>query len=321
MKMYCLIFSLALIGALGCGSTAEKANSEQRKEMPVSLNASSKVDSKVKAPEKMEKVTAVEASEISIKSCKRDLKGLNLSQLVDSANACALSKNWSDLEKVALVISEKYSKSPWGFYYLSIFYENKQDVEKARWYLTGGLKKNPKSAHLLFAKARLEWLVGENSVAASLLREALTINPELIEAREFLADIHFRDQEFEQAAEHYAVVLRFKPREKRILGSLAECYIQIGNSSKAIEVINSAVAAHPQHMQFQLKQGFVYDELMQNPTQAHEVYKKMIELSSRGKLDEKVPPQVQKRLSEIEKTLPGLRVVAGSEPEKGAKKK
>ena len=104
--------------------------------------AVSAVDSK-KYSRNLRPVSSRSKNSFSRSQCSKDKKKwskLNWEKLVEIGNSCVVFKKWSRVNMLGVYMSQANPTSPWGPYYLSLFEEQKGNIDKSSWLIELALK-------------------------------------------------------------------------------------------------------------------------------------------------------------------------------------
>jgi Flp pilus assembly protein TadD len=110
-----------------------------------------------------------------------------------------------------------------------------------------------------------------------------------------LADDYFRQKEYPQAIELYERALKINPDDVETYNDLGLSLFYIGQSQRAVNVLQTGVAKQPNFQRIQLTLGFVLAQTG-NKEAASTAFRKAIALGS----DNSVGQEAKRMLSEIE---------------------
>jgi len=96
--------------------------------------------------------------------------------------------------------------------------------------------------------------VSPESLVSLTTKDALPDDPATIS---HLADQHFANKNYEQAAEYYERLLDFDPDNANIRNNLGLTLHYTGRSDEALVVLGENVVAHPEHQRSWLTLGYV----------------------------------------------------------------
>jgi tetratricopeptide (TPR) repeat protein len=290
-KILTLVSTLSVLALIGC-ATGGVSNKFSNKK----ASKASKVYTKGVVGES---IIAYSKSKTCPKSLK-DLDKKNWQKLIAIANACVSQQNFAMTEKLAKILANEHHVSPWGPYYLSLVAENKGQVLRSLWMIDLALKKAPGKGILLFQKGRLLWKQNQPTLAMELLEAAADEMPELTDAHMTLAQVFYRDQEFQKAEKHFAKVVEFDERNANAFIGLAECELEDGNESSAVEHLEKAISLKPAALDLRMRQARIYENQLENYQAALEKYKTIVKLSSRKKLDQPVTKKLNETIKRLE---------------------
>ncbi len=260
MRQLVVLSFASALALSGCSSgPAKKAEAAPISERPV-----------VKIP-----VVSMDVSQASQTLCPKigaDLSKKKLKELIQMGNSCMRNEEFARLEEVGNATNRKEPFQPWGSFFLSVAAEARQELPRAKWMIELALKKNPSYGILHFQKGRLAWADKQYAESLQLVKKAVSMDPGLIEGHLFLGQVYFRDQEFELASEHFYTVLKAKPSDVNALSGLAESRRYRGDFRGAMEVLNRAIGAHPDVVEFQWRQAQIYEMNLNDKVNALNAY-------------------------------------------------
>lgn len=259
MRILLSLIACALIA--GCGSAPK---------VPEAKAALVPTEKVVKIP-----VVSMDVGQAAQGMCPKigaDLTKRKLKELIQMGNSCIRAEDWARLEEVGFATNKKEPFQPWGSFFLSMAAEARGDLPKAKWMVELGLKKNPSYGILYYQKGRLFWLDKAYAESITLVRKSVEMDPGLTEGHLFLAQVYFRDQEFEKASEHFYTVLKAKPSHLAALSGLAESRRYRGDFAGSMEVLNRAINYHPEAVELQWRQAQIYESNLNDKVNALNSY-------------------------------------------------
>jgi tetratricopeptide (TPR) repeat protein len=161
---------------------------------------------------------------------------------------------------------------PWGAFFLSVAAEARGELPRAKWMIDLALKKNSSYGILHYQKARLLWLDKQYAEALQLAKKAVDMDPGLTDGHKFLAQVYFRDQEFDLASEQFYSVLRARPSDAEALSGLADSRFYRGDYNGAMEVLNRGLGYHPEIVEFQWRLAQIYENNLNDKVRALNAY-------------------------------------------------
>jgi tetratricopeptide (TPR) repeat protein len=221
--------------------------------------------------------------------------------LIASANACVAEKNWATLEPLANTIARTDLNSPWGAYFLSVAAEARNDHPRALWMVDLAQKKaGGKSGLFSYQKGRVLLGMKETLKGMAEIEKALALQPDLLDGRLFLAEIHQRDQDPVRAAKHFAAALEVEATNYRALTGLAEVKLREGSGTEAAALYSRAVEAHPQQLRPWVRLAFIYESLQKNNELALNTLRGLKSGLDRGAVKERPDFDLGARLKALE---------------------
>lgn len=213
-KFYGLILGGVAFGLIGCASSSPKSQTVTSTASVAVPTLPAEAYQSFRRP-----------SDISYDICSANERSLQKTQqprLVRIANGCVKSQKWDALKVVANSLSQQYPNSPWGAYYLSLASEKQKQYPRALWMVDAALKKSPKEAMLHYQKGRIYWMMNENTAALASFQESLKYNPQFVDSLLFLAQVHYRNQNFKVAEKYFATVLEIEKDNSEAFAGLTE---------------------------------------------------------------------------------------------------
>ena len=161
---------------------------------------------------------------------KEDWRGL-----VESALSCIYDKNWSNLSKVADILSHNHLKAPWGPYYKSIVASERfRDYQRAEWMINLAAKKSPKNDIINYQLARIYWNTNRKPQAYDLMEEIRKKDPNNSSVLRFLGDVEYRDRNFKKTLKHYSKIIPKFSRDLEFRAALATSYFYTDQKEKSL---------------------------------------------------------------------------------------
>ncbi len=273
---------VALMGLVGCASTPN-------------------------APKKMETLAYTKGSSSELASnasgvCPKDLSkisGEKWKSVVATANACVKAAQWKSVEQIGNDLSKREPNSPWGMYYLALAAEAQGAPDRALWMLELALKKSPDAGILYYQKGRVLWSQSEFKSAMTEMQSAIRLDASLTEAHLFLGQVYYRDQDFDSAANHFYQVLSVRSVDSIALSGLAECRLHKGDSQGAMEILKRAVRAHPQELNFQVREAQVFESYLNLPSEALAIYQDIKKALERTKKPVQLAVDVNEKIRNL----------------------
>jgi tetratricopeptide (TPR) repeat protein len=208
--------------------------------------------------------------------------------LLQKASACAGEKNWKTLEPVAETMARIDINAPWGAYFLSVAAEGRGDWQRALWMDELAQKKaGVPNGLFLYQHGRIMLGMKDTTRAMSDVRKAVAVEPRLTMGHMFLAQIHQRDLEWDQAGEHFAAVLAQDDRNVTALAGLAEVRFHQDKHQEAADLYSKAISWNGTHVDWWLRLGSLYENNLKNPALALNTYKGLRTLLDKGEVKQR----------------------------------
>lgn len=219
------------------------------------------------------------------------------------ANACAARKQWTDLQKVATNLLERFPESAWGNYYLSLAFENQGFLDRAIWTIDLAQRKGAQWGVLSYQKARLFWAKGAYQDAEVSFLKALEKDQGLNEANYFLGQLYYRDYEFAKAIIHLKKWAISKPQDSDSLKLLADAQARSGDKAGAIDSYEKLTRLLPKNYEFFVKWAVLLETGLDQKERALAVYSQLKNFfgskGSQGKLEF----NLDAKIAELEKVV------------------
>ncbi len=193
-------------------------------------------------------------------SCNNYLKVKkeNWRDLLEAGYSCIQKKKWNVLSSIAEKLSHNHLKAPWGPYYRSIVSEHKGDLARAVWMADLALKKAPGNSMILFQKARVLWMVKEETSSYEMMKKVVKLNPENYDAILFLGNIHYRDRDFKEALVYYNKILKVNSKDSKYRAAMGDSYFHTGKYKESVKHYKVAVYKERMNASLLYKIGLSY---------------------------------------------------------------
>jgi len=131
-----------------------------------------------------------------------------------------------------------------------------------------------------YERARQSLARGEMRAAVSHLKSAVAMDAELAPAQLWLAQVHEREQLWDEAVTHYAAYLKLRPKSAAAHFAYAEVQLQRQKPDEAVEPLLRAIHLEPTSFKTRLKLATVYEQLLKDPESSLKVLKEARSLAS-----------------------------------------
>lgn len=233
---------------------------------------------------------------------------------VAAATACAQKEDWAQLERVGMEISKREVNSPWGAYFLGVAAAGKGDLTRAYWMLDLAEKKaGGPMALVRYERARL--LEREQGPAASAsevakeMKEAIRLDPELLPALSWLAQVYHRDRMLSEAEGYYRQVLKMKGDHWPSLAGLAEVAIEKNNADEAVDLLSKAVTLRPEVAETRVRLAYVYENMKKDQAKSLETLRELKVAVEKGRAKSKTADLVSSLNQKIRTLEQALKAV------------
>jgi len=170
-----------------------------------------------------------------------------------------------------------------------------------------------------YERARQSLARGETRAAVSHLMSAVAKDTELAPAQLWLAQVHEREQLWDEAVTHYAAYLKLRPKSAAAHFAYAEVQLQRQKPDEAVEPLLRAIHLEPTSFKTRLKLATVYEQLLKDPESSLKVLKEARSLASdlapgsrsaasKSKRERGVPsaPDLQLEIQQIDQRIRAL---------------
>jgi tetratricopeptide (TPR) repeat protein len=308
VKVSMTLYLSALLGLLitvGCASTP-------------SSTLTSKFDAKAaeKARPYLANLTSIDFRTGSTGSVCADPKvGSDWKASVAAAGACVQKQDWSTLERLATNMASRETDSPWGAYFLGLAAAGRGEMLRAQWMLDLAEKKAGSPIGLVrYEKAR--WLEMEEGPAAAVkeMKEAVRIDATLMPALLWLAQLHHRDRMLGEAERYYRQVLALKSDVYPAVKGLADLMFDAKKGPEAAELLNRAIAMHPEVAETRVRLAMVFEVMTKEPARAIEVLRELRVALEKGRARGKVNLDISAKIKSLEQTMKPESTAQAREP-------
>lgn len=203
---------------------------------------------------------------------------------VAAGSACAQKDDLAMLEKVGQELADRFVDAPWGAYYLGLSAARRGESLRAHWMFELAEKKaGGRLAIVRYETARLLEQDGESLAAAKEMKEAVRLEPQLLAAQLWLAQVHHRDRLLREARSYYQKVLELKADHYASIVGLADVEAELKNGREAADLLLRAVSMKPEAADNRWRLAFVFENLTREPEKALETLKDLKSSLDRGR--------------------------------------
>jgi hypothetical protein len=198
-----------------------------------------------------------------------------------AGGACVRDQKWPEVLRIGEWLSRNEIEAPWGPYFLSLHAQARGESSRAHWLLDLAEKKaGGEMAVVQYERARQSLARGEMRAAVSHLKSAVAMDAELAPAQLWLAQVHEREQLWDEAVTHYAAYLKLRPKSAAAHFAYAEVQLQRQKPDEAVEPLLRAIHLEPTSFKTRLKLATVYEQLLKDPESSLKVLKEARSLAS-----------------------------------------
>ncbi len=244
--------------------------------------------------------------------------------LVSAATACVQKEDWTRLERMGTELAKREVNAPWGAYFLGVAAAGRNDLTRAYWMLELAEKKAGGPLALVrYERGRLLELekgpAAATSAVAKEMKEAVRLDPELLPALSWLAQVYHRDHQLADAEGYYRQALKASPDHLPSLTGLAEVAIEKGAGDEAAELLSKAVTLRPEVAETRLRLAYVFETLKKDQAKSLETLRELKVAVEKGRAKAKsadLVAVVTQKIRTLEQALKAVPVeqAKGREP-------
>lgn len=198
-----------------------------------------------------------------------------------AGGACVRDQKWSEVLRIGEWLSQNEMEAPWGPYFLSLHAQARGESLRAHWLLDLAEKKaGGEMAVVQYERARQSLARGETRAAVSFMKAAVAKDADLAPAQLWLAQVHEREQLWEDAVTHYAAYLKLRPKAAAAHFAFAEIQLQRQKPDEAVEPLLRAIHLEPTSLKTRLKLATVYEQLLKDPESSLKVLREARSVAS-----------------------------------------
>ncbi len=191
-----------------------------------------------------------------------------------AGGACVREQKWAEVLRIGEWLSQNEMEAPWGPYFLSLHAQSRGESLRAHWLLDLAEKKAGGELSIVqYERARQSLLSGETRAAVAHMKSAVARDSELAPGHLWLAQVHEREQMWDEAAAHYSTYLSLRPKSAAAHFAFAEVQLQRQKSQEAVEPLLRAIHLDPSSLKARLQLALVYDQLLKDPEASLKVLK------------------------------------------------
>lgn len=198
-----------------------------------------------------------------------------------AGGACVREERWSDVLRIGEWLSQNEMEAPWGPYFLGLHAQAQGELLRAHWLLDLAERKAGGELSIVqYERARQSLLNGETREAVSHMKTAVAKDAELAPAHLWLAQVHEREQLWEEAATHYAKYLSLRPKSAPAHFAFAEVQLIRQKPQEAVEPLLRAIHLDPSSLKVRLRLAVVYEQLLKDPESSLKVLREARSVAS-----------------------------------------
>ncbi len=206
-----------------------------------------------------------------------------LAQLLNEGNACEQFNKNARLEQIGDVLAQRFSTKPWGAFYLSLAAYDRHDYPRSLWMISLALEKAPSFGMLHYQKGRVFLAMKDLASANGEFRTAVNDEPDLTEARMYLARVDIREQKYSDAADELQKVVVLEPGSATTWANLGETDIVLQKTNRAVDAYEHAVNSDPQSIGYRLRLASLYEQVKNYPA-ALSAYQRAADLARSSRI-------------------------------------
>lgn len=304
MKNIVMMMSLLLLGSGGLTGCATSGSSSQKKTYDSAAKERAKPYLKDVISHDFRYAST---SKVCPKVSRKDVKTAALQdwkELVLTAGACVEAQSWQQVESFGGELASRFVDAPWGAYFLALAASARGETLRAYWMLDLTERKAGGPVALAqYERARLLEKEEGPASAARLMKEAVKLDPKMIAAQLWLAEVYHRDQLLDQAEEHYRMALSAKSGLYPALVGLGDVMLQKHKGAEAVELLSQAVSIKPDVIATRVQLASAYETLLGEPGKALSTLRDLQLSIARGRTHGTLGFDISKKISELEKGM------------------
>lgn len=194
------------------------------------------------------------------------------SDILDTAREYFRESNYSSAEPLLNQLILSNSKSPEIFHMLGTIYYDQGKFNKAIRAFRRALELDPSFTDASVGLSIILNDLGRYDEGRNVFEEAKVmlarnsaqddpyVNEKLSHKHDELGEMYFQYQRYNEALEQYYKALNLSTRKPELTLKIANCYIQLNNSSKAIKTLKELTKEHPNFLSARVKLGQILYE-------------------------------------------------------------
>lgn len=193
-------------------------------------------------------------------------------------------EDWSSLDRIATTMASRFADAPWGAYFTAVVAAARGDESRAYWMLDLAEKKaGGPMAIVRFERARMLEKAEGPARAVKEMKEAVRLDPHLVPALLWLAQVHHRDQLVSDARVYYRAVLENKGDNYAALRGLGDIEVDAKNGKEAVELLARAIRQRPDVAEIRWKLAYTFENLTKEPQMALQTLRDLKSAMDRGR--------------------------------------
>ncbi len=236
--------------------------------------------------------------------CSEPKVGSEWKIAVQAASACVQKQDWITLEKLAGRMAASEIDSPWGAYFLGVAAANRGDMLRADWMFDLSEKKAGAPLGLVrYERARLTDRDEGAAAAVNDMKAAVRLDPTLLPALLWLAQLHHRDRMMSEAEVYYRLALQLKSDSYPAVSGLGDILFENKAGPEAAELLTRAMILRPEIAETRVKLAIVYETVTKEPAKAIQVLRELRVALERGRARGKISLDISAKIKTIEQTM------------------
>jgi tetratricopeptide (TPR) repeat protein len=219
-------------------------------------------------------------------------KDAKVQSILDNANACYVSKQYDQTEKLALELAKSKETRALGLYYLSLTAETKDLKEKSLWIVNELLKTLPENALVNYQKGRLMYQLEDINAAIPYFAKVSEMNIGSTEITTFSAVKAFTEKDFIVSTENLSRLTSDQVYTYNVGPLFSEAWALRGETEKALQLITELAAKKKDNVDILLQQAHLLEAYKSDGANALPIYEKVAKLTTKADLKEWIGKKV-----------------------------
>ncbi len=222
----------------------------------------------------------------------------NWNKLVNIANACLYKKNHQKLIEVANYLSTNHKDIPFGPYYKSFYFLNKNLDLKALWLIDSAIEKQPNVGLFHYQKSIILNKLKYTGASKDSALTAVKLQPNNFGAQLLLGQLELQAGNNKKALEHAKKAQQLNKTSSKVKVLLADLYFTTKDYKNAISYLEKLNKSSAIKNEINFKLAYSFEQLENRPKSIY--YYKKIEAIKRSNLLSVYGLDVNEKIKEME---------------------